>query len=429
MAKSRVKAKSTNLIIAMLVLFVIAAGWMTINTLSDISYTSPSIVLSTSTQAITATPAKIIVSKATTNTPPEPTTATRSTTFASWEDWDKPAVPRPEIVDFEKQEGVVIASTIHGYPAEYGLVNQALCLLTKAYNDRMEYDVIVFTTIPVSDEAVEMWRASVYPANFRVITDEDTLLEKIDKLTEHQQNVLLERCDLNTTDQFVWGIRCRDHKSLMPLAYTWMSEWRSKQIWSVPELKPYKYMLWMDADGFCTETWKQDPVAAMIRNDLLLLFDNWPQGSNNVPELHEKIHTAYGKDVCSLKIEDGHFISDVREKCEGSARLGLVHGFFHITNLDFYRSESGLAWANSLIGDTKFRRQWDDQIAVTVPPAVVNPERAWWMGKKGIDLMVYHNGNIDGWRGKVGGFKKYFRENGEAKFPEAFGICKITHGS
>lgn len=56
-----------------------------------------------------------------------------------------------------------------------------------------------------------------------------------------------------------------------------------------------------------------------------------------------------------------------------------VHGFFHVTNLDFYQSPPVQKWLKVLIGDVSFSRRNDDPIAVTVPAAVWTPTQAWDM--------------------------------------------------
>lgn len=38
-------------------------------------------------------------------------------------------------------------------------------------------------------------------------------------------------------------------------------------------------MMWMDSDTMCSKAWEQDPIAAMVRNDLVLMYDNYPQVS------------------------------------------------------------------------------------------------------------------------------------------------------
>jgi hypothetical protein len=47
-----------------------------------------------------------------------------------------------------------------------------------------------------------------------------------------------------------------------------------------------------------------------------------------------------------------------------------------------------------MIGDGKFSRTWDDQLAVMVPAAMTAPERAMDMVTAGLPLGVLHNGYI-----------------------------------
>jgi hypothetical protein len=78
-----------------------------------------------------------------------------------------------------------------------------------------------------------------------------------------------------------------------------------------------------------------------------------------------------------------------------------------------------------MIGDNKFSRRWDDQLAVTVPAAMRAPERSWEMGANGVKLDVWHNGYLDGktkWKG--GGYLAWWKKESQASFPEGFGQCK-----
>merc|ERR1712127_848702 len=122
-----------------------------------------------------------------------------------------------------------------------------------------------------------------------------------------------------------------------------MSEFRSKQIWSQKVLAGYKYMLWMDSDAFCMKEWEQDPVAFMIRNDLVMLYQNFPQGdmSSELPQIHQIIRNAYGKSLCGITVDrEGKSFSDSivetwnenvdpKNICE-EKRIPLIHGFMHI---------------------------------------------------------------------------------------------------
>lgn len=108
-----------------------------------------------------------------------------------------------------------------------------------------------------------------------------------------------------------------------------------------------------------------------------------------------------------------------------------IHGFFHVTDLDFYRSTENLRWYDILIGDTKFSRRWDDQLAVTVPAAMRAPQLSWEMEAIGVKNDVWHNQMFDGkyrWRG--GGYQAWWKINGTNNFPEGAAMCEglITNG-
>jgi hypothetical protein len=186
-------------------------------------------------------------------------------------------------------------------------------------------------------------------------------------------------------------------------------------------------MMWLDSDAFCTREWAADPIQVMIENDLVILFDNWPQGQHGGADVKQRIWNAFGVNICTLRLEEGHFFSKLRNTTCRGGRVGDIHGFFHITNLDFYRSDIVQKWAKIWIGDGFLQRRYDDQCAVTVPAAILAPEKAWDMRRNKIHLDIFHNFALDGKRGdKVGGFKKYWRQNAKARFPEAVNACPIT---
>ena len=105
-------------------------------------------------------------------------------------------------------------------------------------------------------------------------------------------------------------------------------------------------------------------------------------------------------------------------------RFGHIHGFFHITNLDFYRSDIVQRWAEIWIGDGFLQRSYDDQAAVTVPAAILAPERSWEMRSHGINLQVFHNNRMDG-KERVGGFFRLWDTNVSHNLPSANGVCPI----
>jgi hypothetical protein len=332
-----------------------------------------------------------------------------------------------QVKDFEKQPGVVVATKVHG-PEYFNQLKQMYCLFSAAYNWKMQYDIILFHTEPIPEQEKQELIDVVSPANISFYVDGPSIQEQVKDLNVNQTAYLTERCHVNSTDELTWRSRCFEKGGgEMPLAYTWQCEFRSKHIWQHPGLKPYKYMLWLDSDAMCGKAWQQDPIATMIRNDLVLMFANFPQGQARGAAIQDRIQRSFNKTLCDIVLVDGHFEPQYGD-CWRNTSIGGVHGFMHLTNLDFFRSPPVKRWTDILIGDGKFSRKFDDQIAVAVPPAILAPNRSWDMWQNGINLTVIHNGFIDGklkWRG--GFFKNYWRRQGKT-FPEAFDKCVINDG-
>jgi hypothetical protein len=326
--------------------------------------------------------------------------------------------------DFEAQPRVVIATKIHG-PPHIPQLKQSLCLLMAAYNNHrnLHYDIVVFTTLPVSQIDEADLQEIVNPAHLTIETDKLTLNQHIDGLNPEQKRNLYERCNRTYDDPLYWGTRsCEDGGECASLAYNWQAEFRAKHIWKHDALAKYKYMLWYDSDSMSTRVWEQDPIAVMIRNNLAMFFDNFPQGRTKGQEVQAKIKEAYNDTLCSLRMQNGHLVKSDGGSCPAVPQM---HGFFHITNLDFYRSPENMRWYDILIGDNKFSRKWDDQLSVTVPAAMRAGNRSWEMGANGVNLDVWHNGFLDGkrkWKG--GGYLKWWKKEAEVSFPEGFGSCK-----
>lgn len=173
------------------------------------------------------------------------------------------------------------------------------------------------------------------------------------------------------------------------------------------------------------QKWEQDPIATLARNDLAILFDHFPQGNAKGVEWTEKFQAAFNKTICRVEMVDGHLVA--REgNCAGrKLTIAQVHGFFHVTNLEFFRSEPVMKWAKILVGKTKFSRMFDDQIGVTMPAAVLAGNRSWDMRAHGIKLEVLHSNHMDG-DANFGGYLGYWKSSGETAFPEAYGNCKVT---
>ena len=343
------------------------------------------------------------------------------------------------IKDFEPQERVVIASKIHG-EFHWGILEQTLCLLQYAYNNRVNYDIVIFSTVPIDDkeEDVNRVKKMVAPASFTVVVDNPGLHEQVKSLTLEEQKDVLLRCNTSTIDELTWDTKCQDEGLQWPvkMSYTWQAEFRSLQLWKREELKPYKWMMWIDADAYSTNVWKYDPVATAIRNDMVLFFANWPKGRASGKGFASRFHKAFddtgifeeGETLCSVSLQDGHLVPS-GGVCRQGVTIPQVHGFFHITNLDFMRSPPAQKFFEAYIGETHFSRKFDDQLAVTAVGGVLAPNRSCDMTSYGVDLGLWHNGDIMGKparRTAVVKFTKWWKANATELFPEALN-CKVVY--
>ena len=190
-------------------------------------------------------------------------------------------------------------------------------------------------------------------------------------------------------------------------------------------------MLWLDSDGFATKPWEKDPVDYFVRNRGAIMFDHFPMGATRM-FIQKNMRAGFNSYLCSLKLSNvtGNLVPelDVRRSCQ-SRRVPLIHGFFHITDLDFYRSKPAQVGLEAIFADGFLRRSPCDQLAATAPAAMLAPERSFEMRARGFHLDVYHNHDIDGIEPAViTGFINYWKEKGQKQFPSAFRVCKITEG-
>jgi hypothetical protein len=331
------------------------------------------------------------------------------------------------IVEFERQDRVVIVTKLHSR-VHFSLLEQSLCLLHYAYNIRLNYDIVVFYTEDIPYDYVERIKAIVAPAKISVIMDNKGLHEEVNDLNPERKAALLQRCNVTTVDEMDWFTNCMEDKAgLQRLAYTWQAEFRALHIWHHPALREYKYMMWLDTDGFCTRVWPRDPIAYFIQQKLVMMFDHFPQGSSRGEEFQERFRAAFNTTLCGIHMtKKGKLVAHMGDNLRcNPPRIPQIHGFLHITDLDFYRSDPVMKWNRILIGKEKFMRRFDDQIAVTVPVAILAPDQSQEMERAGLKLDVFHNYKLDG-KYQVGGFLNYWRKYGSSNFSEAYGKCEVT---
>ena len=276
-----------------------------------------------------------------------------------------------------RHKGVVVVSKIHDptHTQSVQAVVQSLCLFTAAYNHRMRYDVTVFATLPVAMQPVKFQdgtsyrfetrlKTATHPATLRIASDIQgmSLTEHVHRLNDAQKARLLQRCNVSRLELLTWKTQCLDTNHPPEIEpdvgrpdYGWQAEFRGTHIWTHPALAEYKYMLWLDADAFCTEPWRQDPIDFMVRNDLVLLFDNLNGAARAPPTLMRLIRDIFQTPFCGVSIRNGSLapyrkgLHSSQGQCgEGRTRISLVHGFFHIANLDFYRRPPITTWLQKM---------------------------------------------------------------------------------
>jgi hypothetical protein len=341
--------------------------------------------------------------------------------------------------EFIRQEGVVIVTKIHG-PHQWALVQQSMCLFHHAYNQRLLYDIVVFTAEPIPLEKVQSLQLLVSPTKVTVVVDNEGLAKMIAALSHPRRQIFLDRCrhynrmegvsDQRMSQNLTWFSDCGDGR----LAYNWQAEFRSIHIWNHPVLDKYQWMLWMDTDAFCTKKWDRDPIAFAIHHNLAIFFDNFPGGGTR--NLSTQIAKGFNVSLCKVRVTPQGELDSTLGKPEdafynehcSNTHIRSIYGFLHITNLDFYRSQSVQFGIQTLLGNNFLARDPDDQQAVTIPAAILAAERSWDMRRKGIQLDVFHNLHMDGKNSeKVNGYlqlwstSKLRDEMGESQF-----ACPVT---
>ncbi len=328
---------------------------------------------------------------------------------------------------FHRYEKVVIVTKVH-WSKDLYVLKRMLCLFNAAYNQHVNYDIIVFTTVPWSQEAVQELQSTIPDTKLQVVIDGPSstgdLGDYLVNISREELSMLEGRCGKPLS----WFNHCNEEgmNIISNLAYNWQSEFRAYHIYKHEALKPYRYMIWMDSDALCTESWKNDPMELMVKNNLTIMFPNFPAGKTENPKLRTKIETVYNQSICHAILNREGFLWG--KKCKDEHELPHfqhVHGFHHITNLDVYRKEIHLKFLHlATVGEYKFSRLWDDQLGVTVPAVMDTPGKAWDYAKHNITTNIFHHGDLDGkGRGSVKNFPKWWRTTASGKWNEGKDMC------
>jgi len=153
------------------------------------------------------------------------------------------------IPNFQKYEGVVIVTKVlRGEDAVK--VSRMLCFLQHAYNDRTQYDIVVFTTMPWDEDKISKLQKVVAPAKLTVALEGPPLEEQVAAMTPEEKDFLYRRCNVTQGLNITWFNYCTEKgsRNVSNLGYAWQAEFRSYHIWNHDALKGYKYMMWFDSE-------------------------------------------------------------------------------------------------------------------------------------------------------------------------------------
>mmetsp|Transcript_31706 Transcript_31706/g.67191 ORF Transcript_31706/g.67191 Transcript_31706/m.67191 type:complete len:277 (-) Transcript_31706:528-1358(-) len=106
--------------------------------------------------------------------------------------------PKRQVKEFERQNDAVIVTKIHG---RHNLITleQSLCLLHYAYNQRLQYNIIVFYSDDLDEKDMITSRKIVKPVNISFVKDTPPLQEVLITLPEKRRQNLLTRCQAKKT--------------------------------------------------------------------------------------------------------------------------------------------------------------------------------------------------------------------------------------
>jgi len=312
-------------------------------------------------------------------------------------------------------------------------IKAMVCLVNASYNRKVNYsyDFVIFTTLPWSEEEVKSLQAVAAPAKLTVVLEGLSLEERMAALSPEQQEFLNKRCDVAENSTITWFHHCAEQgKVNANLGYSWQAEFRAYHIWTHPALMDYKYMMWFDSDAQVSREWDKDPVDAMVKKNLTLMYTAFPYGSispkNHIyNDLLDKINKTYGKPICGVFEVNGSLKPGYCKEGEGKS-IAQVAGYWHLTNLEIYRKDIHQKYLKLHIGTYPFSRDRDDQIAVTIPAiyeSIENPNATMDARYNGFYLKIRHHNKYDNKVSTPRNRFKYYKDL-EKDWPEGYNMCR-----
>mmetsp|Transcript_1954 Transcript_1954/g.3560 ORF Transcript_1954/g.3560 Transcript_1954/m.3560 type:complete len:443 (-) Transcript_1954:55-1383(-) len=301
--------------------------------------------------------------------------------------------------NFTRYDDVVIVTKTL-WARDIDTTKQMLCYISHAYNDKRRYDIVVFTTIPYTEEEIASLQEVVAPTKLTVVPDGPSLEEHLAAMTKEERDFLYSRCKMDGNETITWQHYCTEPNSrhYNNLGYCWQAEFRAYNIWTHPAISKYKYMLWLDADTRVAAEWtdENDPMKVMIENDLHLLFAGFPYGRIDDIIVREKMERVYNKSICSIRQGPDGTLKPTMCTNQSTFDMKQVAGNHHITNLETYRKPIHQEFLRLFVGDYRFSRKYDDQIAVTIPAVMEDDgKKAWHERSVGLSLKIAHHRMFD----------------------------------
>jgi hypothetical protein len=102
-------------------------------------------------------------------------------------------------------------------------------VLTKAYNDRTNYDFVIFIGQPWSDEAIKKSEDVVAPARIKFVVDNPGLHTMVERLPDDIKKSFFQRCNITNypenLEKLNWYTECTDifTRGKSRISYNWQA--------------------------------------------------------------------------------------------------------------------------------------------------------------------------------------------------------------
>lgn len=156
-----------------------------------------------------------------------------------------------DTTSFKRYDGVVIVTKVLKQ-LDAKKLKRFLCMLAHGYNDKVHYDMVVFTTLPWDEAAIANLQKLWAPAKLTVAVEAPPLEDQLAAMPEEEREFLRKRCGMIFPNETLaynnWCTEPNYKGGYISLGYSWQAEFRAYHIWTHEALKNYKYMMWLDSE-------------------------------------------------------------------------------------------------------------------------------------------------------------------------------------